>query len=78
MAPNSWVTIKGTNLAGTQRQWTGDDLSGGKLPTSLDGVSVSINGKAAARNGDKVTTCNDPADLPVGSIIAVGTVSIGG
>ena len=40
--------------------------------------TVFINGKAAARNGDKVTTCNDPADLPVGSIIAVGTVFIGG
>ena len=44
----------------------------------LGSSSVFINGKAAARNGDKVTTCNDPADLPVGSIISVGTVFIGG
>ena len=44
----------------------------------LGSMTVSINGKPAARNGDKVTTCNDPADLPVGSIIAVGTVFIGG
>jgi uncharacterized Zn-binding protein involved in type VI secretion len=40
--------------------------------------TVFINGKAAARSGDTAMTCNDPADLPVGTIIAVGTVSIGG
>jgi uncharacterized Zn-binding protein involved in type VI secretion len=39
--------------------------------------SVNINGKAAARNGDVAETCNDPADLPIGNVIAVGTVSIG-
>jgi len=39
--------------------------------------SVHINGKAAARNGDVAETCNDPADLPIGKVIAVGTVSIG-
>jgi uncharacterized Zn-binding protein involved in type VI secretion len=40
--------------------------------------TVKINGKAAARNGDTAQTCNDPVDLPVGSVIAVGTVNIGG
>jgi uncharacterized Zn-binding protein involved in type VI secretion len=39
--------------------------------------TVRINGKAAARNGDRAMTCNDPTDLPVGTIVAVGTVSIG-
>lgn len=39
--------------------------------------TVKINGKMAARNGDTAVTCNDPADLPVGSVIAVGTVLIG-
>ena len=39
--------------------------------------SVNINGKAAARNGDVAETCNDPADQPIGKVIAVGTVSIG-
>jgi uncharacterized Zn-binding protein involved in type VI secretion len=29
---------------------------------------VSINGQNAARMGDPVRTCNDPVDLPVGSI----------
>jgi uncharacterized Zn-binding protein involved in type VI secretion len=40
--------------------------------------SVKIGGQGAARNGDMVMTCNDPADAPVGSIVAAGTVSIGG
>ena len=39
--------------------------------------TVKINGKMAARNGDMAMTCNDPADLPVGQVIAVGTVMIG-
>lgn len=39
--------------------------------------SVMINGKPAARNGDPGMTCNDPADLPAGTIIAASTVSIG-
>lgn len=43
----------------------------------LGSPTVKINGKMAARNGDMVQTCNDPTDLPVGTIIAVGTVMIG-
>ncbi|NEO72969.1 PAAR domain-containing protein [Moorena sp. SIO3H5] len=39
--------------------------------------TVKINGKQAARNGDIAETCNDPADAPVGQVIAVGTVFIG-
>jgi uncharacterized Zn-binding protein involved in type VI secretion len=39
--------------------------------------TVKINGKMAARNGDVAMTCNDPTDLPVGQVIAVGTVFIG-
>lgn len=44
----------------------------------LGSQTVNINGKAAARNGDIAETCNDPADLPVGNVVAVGTVMIGG
>ncbi len=39
--------------------------------------TVKINGKMAARNGDMAMTCNDPSDMPVGTVIAVGTVLIG-
>ena len=40
-------------------------------------ATVNINGKPAARNGDTAMTCNDPADLPVGKVVATGTVNIG-
>ena len=56
-ASGSWLEIKGTNLAdpadprltaaSNPGQWTADDFSGSNAPTALDGVSVSINGKAA-------------------------------
>jgi len=41
-------------------------------------LTVTINGKAAARAGDSARTCNDPVDLPVGTVVAVGQVVIGG
>ena len=44
----------------------------------MGSATVKIGGKPAARAGDPVTTCNDPADAPVGQIIAGGTVLIGG
>jgi uncharacterized Zn-binding protein involved in type VI secretion len=39
--------------------------------------TVMINGKKAARNADTATTCNDPADLPAGTVVAAGTVMVG-
>ncbi len=39
--------------------------------------TVKINGKMAARNGDMAKTCNDPSDLPVGKVMAIGTVMMG-
>jgi uncharacterized Zn-binding protein involved in type VI secretion len=44
----------------------------------LGSGTVLINGKPAARNGDKAMTCNDPADLPAGTVVAAGSVLIGG
>lgn len=44
----------------------------------LGSTTVFINGKQVARNGDKALTCNDPVDLPAGTVIAVGTVLVGG
>jgi uncharacterized Zn-binding protein involved in type VI secretion len=40
-------------------------------------ATVLINGKPVARNGDTALTCNDPADLPVGKVVAAGTVIVG-
>jgi uncharacterized protein (TIGR03437 family) len=49
IAPNTWVEVKGANLApaGDTRVWQGSDFFGGQMPTQLDGVSVMVNGKAA-------------------------------
>jgi uncharacterized Zn-binding protein involved in type VI secretion len=44
----------------------------------MGSATVMINGKMAARNGDTAMTCNDPTNMPVGNVIAVGTVMIGG
>ena len=40
--------------------------------------TVLINGKQAARAGDPAKTCNDPVDQPVGRVVAVRQVLIGG
>jgi len=48
-----------------------------KATIKLGSPTVKINGKMAARNGDTATTCNDPVELPVGTVVAVGTVLIG-
>ena len=47
-----WTAIYGHGLANTTRQWNNSDFSrgtsvGSPLPTSLDGVSVTIGGQAA-------------------------------
>ncbi len=43
---NSWVTIKGSNLSPVTDNWS-NSIVNGVLPTSLDGVSVSMGGKPA-------------------------------
>lgn len=40
--------------------------------------TVFIEKKPAARAGDTAETCNDPTPEPVGSVVAVGSVRIGG
>jgi uncharacterized protein (TIGR03437 family) len=49
IAPNTWVEIKGSNLApdGDTRIWQGPDFVNNQMPKQLDGVSVTVNGKAA-------------------------------
>jgi uncharacterized protein (TIGR03437 family) len=49
IAPNTWVEINGANLgpAGDIRDWGAADFVNNQLPTSLDGVSVTVNGVSA-------------------------------
>lgn len=49
ITPGAWVTIFGDDLSKTTRTWNPQtEILDGKLPTSLDGVSVTINGMPAA------------------------------
>ena len=43
MAPNSWVTIFGSNLGATTRAWADSDFVNSVMPFTLDGVSVLLN-----------------------------------
>ena len=36
-----------------------------------------LDGRGVVRAGDIATTCNDPVDLPTGTVIAEGTVILG-
>lgn len=47
-ASAAWVTIFGSNLAPSTRTWNSSEIIDGKLPPSLDGVSVTINSKPAS------------------------------
>jgi len=48
-----------------------------KATIKIGSPTVKINGKMAARNGDIAETCNDPTPLPVGQVVAIGTVFVG-
>jgi uncharacterized protein (TIGR03437 family) len=70
IAPNTWVTITGANLSASTRVWGAQDLTGGALPTSLDGVSVTVNGKAAYVEYISPTQVNvlTPSDTALGPV----------
>jgi len=42
-----------------------------------DTRTVFIDDHPAARHGDRVATCNDPADREVGMVVATATVFVG-
>ncbi len=46
-ASGSWVEIYGSNFVSDTWQWTGIDFNGANAPTTLAGVTVSIDGKPA-------------------------------
>jgi uncharacterized protein (TIGR03118 family) len=47
IASNAYISIYGANMAPITRNWTASDFSGASLPTALDGVSVTVDGKPA-------------------------------
>lgn len=49
VAPNSWVTIYGSNLCATARGWTDSDFKNSGMPVSLEGVSVLLSVNSTPR-----------------------------
>lgn len=47
IAAGGWVTLYGDALSATTRTWAAADIVNGRLPETLDGVSVRINNQAA-------------------------------
>jgi uncharacterized protein (TIGR03437 family) len=78
-AAGSWLEIYGTNLSSSNREWGGADFTGSQAPVSLDKVSVSINGKAAAVRFISTGQVNvqAPADTSTGPV-AVTLTNCGG
>ena len=79
IAPGTWITIQGTNLSATTRTWTDSDFLGNNLPTQLDHVSVTINGKAAYVYFISPTQLNvlSPDDATQGSVAVQVTTTQG-
>ena len=79
IAPNTWIEIDGANLApaGDSRIWQNADFIGGKMPTQLDGVSVTVNGKPAFVYYISPTQVNilTPPDAMQGSVPVALTAS---
>lgn len=67
---NTYMAIKGSNLAQTIRTWTAGDFNGPNAPTTLDGVSVTVNGKPAFIYYISPTqiNINTPEDTAVGPV----------
>jgi uncharacterized protein (TIGR03437 family) len=77
IAPNTWVALKGTKLApaGKSRIWQDADFANNRMPISLDGVSVKMNGKDAFVYFISETQINvlTPPDLTAGPVQVVLT-----
>ena len=78
-AAGSYIDIHGSNLAGATRRWSADDFIDGRAPTTLEGVTVTVDGKPAFVNfvSPSQVTVQAPADLTAGGMAAV-VVSYGG
>ena len=70
IAPGAWIMIKGPSLSATTRTWSVADFVGNTLPTKLDGVSVTVNGKPAYVSFISPTQLNvlSPDDTTQGSV----------
>ena len=74
-APNTILSIFGANLASTSRNWATKDFNNNALPTTVDGVGVTINGKPAYVTYVSPTQVNvlAPQDTTTGPVPIVVT-----
>jgi uncharacterized protein (TIGR03437 family) len=82
IAGNTWTEIKGSGFGTGTRIWKDADFVNQQLPTSLDGISVTMNGKAAYVYYISPTQINvlTPPDLGNGTInvqVAVAGITSG-
>ncbi len=79
VASGAWITIFGQDLSATTRIWGASDFVNGALPVSIDGVSVTINGKAAYIYFVSPSQLNllAPADSATGPVAVVVTTANG-
>jgi uncharacterized protein (TIGR03437 family) len=80
LAPNTWIEIKGVNLAPNSdalnlRTWASADFVNNQMPAALDGVSVTVNGKSAyvfyvSPSQVNVLTPPDAMQGPVNVVVA--------
>ena len=72
-APGSYVEIYGSNLSGSSRGWATGDFSGSSAPTSLDGVTITVNGTPAYVNyvSPKQVNIQIPDGIPTGGPVPV-------
>jgi uncharacterized protein (TIGR03437 family) len=79
VAPGSWVAIYGTNLATMTKELANSDLVDNTIPTSLAGVTVKINSKAAFVQYVSAGQVNvlAPDDTGTGSVPVVVANSVG-
>jgi uncharacterized protein (TIGR03437 family) len=70
LASGTWMSIFGTNLSTSTYTWQTSDFVNGLLPTSLQGVSVTINGVAAYVAYISPTQINllAPDDATIGTV----------
>lgn len=76
IAPNTWIALKGAGMSATSGTWT---VTGSTLPTTLNGVTVTVNGEAAPLSSVTSTqlTFLVPTDISPGTTAQIQTTNNG-
>jgi uncharacterized protein (TIGR03437 family) len=76
---NTYVSLYGQNLSTVSRGWSGADFQQNNLPTALDGIGVSVNGRPVAVSYISPTQVNALvfSDVPAGPAYLSVTNSLG-